>query len=136
METINDTDDEAPRGNAFFVIEMTPAEPLLDGTARFDFTKTWRGVLEGTSAGVMLSAGDPMGGSAGYVALEAVDGALDGRRGTFVLQQCGTMTAGAPTLIYAVVPGSGTGALAGLQGTVEILVAEGEHEVQVSYSLG
>lgn len=135
METINDT-DETPRGNAFFVIEMTPAEPLLDGTARFDFSKTWRAVLEGTSAGVILSAGDPVAGSAGYVALETVDGVLDGRAGTFVLQQCGTMTAGSPTLTYAVVPGSATGELVGLQGTVEILSAEGEHEVQVSYSLG
>lgn len=120
--------------NATFVIDLAPAEPLLDGTARFDFTKTWEGALTGTGRGVMLSSGDPSVGEAGYVALEVVTGEVDGRLGTFVLQQLGTMTDGASTLTYQVVPGSGTGELATLAGSVEILSAEGVHEVHFDYA--
>ncbi|WP_342372303.1 DUF3224 domain-containing protein [Propioniciclava soli] len=128
------TDVPLSAGNASFVIDLAPDDPLLDGTARFAFTKTWEGALTGTGRGVMLSAGDPALGEAGYVALEAVTGEVEGRLGTFVLQQLGTMTDGASTLTYTVVPGSGTGELAGLSGSIEILVAEDVHQVQFDYA--
>lgn len=118
-----------------FEIDMTPGEPLLGGTARMDFTKTWSGGLSGTSRGVMLSAGDPQAGDAGYVALEVVDGELDGRGGSFALQQLGTMAQGEPVLIYGIVPGSGSGDLAGITGVVNLTVVDGEHKVTVLYDL-
>ena len=60
-----------------FDVHLAPGPAELDGTVnRFDFTKTFKGDLEGTGAGVMLSVGDPQRGSAGYVAVEVVRGGL------------------------------------------------------------
>ncbi|MHC5544474.1 DUF3224 domain-containing protein, partial [Singulisphaera rosea] len=51
--------------------------------------KQFRGDLEAISKGQMLAAGTEVKGSAGYVAIERVEGTLLGRRGTFVLQHTG-----------------------------------------------
>lgn len=118
-----------------FEVDMTPGDGLLDGTARMDFTKTWSGGLSGTSRGLMVSAGDPEAGDAGYVGLEVVEGELDGRPGSFVLQQLGAMTGGEPVLVYGIVPGSGTGDLACITGVVDLDVVDGEHRVTVRYEL-
>jgi hypothetical protein len=60
-------------------------------------------------------------GPLAYVALERVEGELDGRTGAFVLSHVGTITTEGPVLDLAVVAGSGTGALAGIagHGTIE-----------------
>ena len=52
-------------------------------------------------------------GPLAYVALERVEGTLDGRRGAFVLQHVGAIVDGVPSLALSVVAGSGTGDLAG-----------------------
>lgn len=120
--------------SASFTVEMSPAESLLPGSARFDFTKTWTGALEGTSSGAMLTAGDPASGSAGYVALETFSGRLDGREGTIAFQQLGTMADGQPELQYVLAPGSGTGDLAGVTGelTIGAVGDDGVHQVTVT----
>ena len=81
---------------------------------RVSFSKRFHGALDATSVVQMLSAGTAVKGSAGYVAIELVDGRLGGREGTFVLQHNGTMNRGAASLTVTVVPDSGTGALAGV----------------------
>ena len=73
----------------------------------------------------MLSAGGAVQGSAGYVAIERVTGTLHGRSGSFTLQHFATMTRGEPSLNIIVVPDSGSGELAGLRGTMKIVIAEG-----------
>lgn len=79
-----------------FEIEMTPAaSEISDAVGRFNFTKTFRGDLEATGVGIMLSAGTPQAGEAGYVAMEAVEGRLNGLVGGFALQQFGTVHDGA-----------------------------------------
>ena len=83
----------------------------------------------------MLSAGTGTEGSAGYVAIEQVSGTLGGRTGTFVLQHSGTMNRGAAELIVSVVPDSGTGELAGLVGTMKIIVAGGKHSYEFEYAV-
>jgi hypothetical protein len=83
----------------------------------------------------MLSAMTETKGSAGYVAIERVEGTLHGRAGSFVLQHTGTMNRGVPALAVTVVPDSGTGELAGLQGDFRITVAEGRHSYEFSYTL-
>ncbi|TDD56353.1 DUF3224 family protein [Kribbella antibiotica] len=119
-----------PETAAAFTIDLKPADPLLEATGRFDFTKDWTGGMTGTSTGLMLSAGDPSTGRAGYVALETFQGEIDGRAGTAVLQQFGTMT-DETTLYYEFVPGSGTGELQGIKGKLKL---DG-HDVEVSYQL-
>ena len=76
--------------NATFEIEITPEEGLLPGTRRFEFAKVWTGEAEGASRGIMLSAGNPADGTAGYVALEVFEGRIGGRTGSVAFQQFGS----------------------------------------------
>jgi autotransporter translocation and assembly factor TamB len=104
--------------------------------ARFSINKQFRGDLEGTSKGEMLSAGTDVKGSAGYVAIERVSGTLHGKSGSFALQHSGTMNRGVPSLLITIVPDSGTGELAGIAGTFTIDIAAGGHSYQLEYTLG
>ena len=127
------------RATGTFEVKLTP-QPTGDAAegaslGRMTLDKQFRGDLEGTSKGEMLSALTNVKGSAGYVGLERVTGALQGRRGTFVLQHSGTMTRGAPQLVITVVPDSGTGDLTGLAGTMMIDVADGNHSYTFDYTL-
>lgn len=122
-----------------------PAEPLMSSSHPTDdkdavpgwilLDKQYHGDLVGTSKGQMLTAGDAAKGSAGYVAIEQVTGTLAGRSGTFVLQHSGTMTRGALELTIKVIPGSGTGQLAGLEGAMTIKVENGKHFYDFEYTL-
>jgi hypothetical protein len=106
------------------------------GLGRMSLDKRFHGALEASSTGEMLAAGDPASGSAGYVAMERVRGTLDGRTGTFVLQHSSTMARGMPTQSITVVPDSGTDALAGLTGRMEVVIAPGgAHSYHFEYSL-
>lgn len=118
-----------------FDIDIAPAGALLPGTGRFDFTKTWTGEINGTSAGVMLSGGDPSTGTAGYVAIELFEGVIDGRTGTILFQQFGSMVDGAEVLRYEVIPGSGTGELATVTGELVLDAANGDHKVMLRLRL-
>ena len=125
------------RGTFDVTITPQPADAYADGAAlgRMTLDKTFRGDLEATSVGQMLTAMTPVKNSAGYVAIERVTGTLGGRRGTFVLQHSGTMERGAQRLTLAVVPDSGTDALAGLAGTMTIQIANGVHAYAFAYTL-
>ncbi len=102
---------------------------------RMSLDKLFRGDLEGFSKGQMLAVMTDVSGSAGYVAMERVNGKLHGRTGTFALQHSGTMTRGTPQLIITVVPDSGTGELAGLTGKMTIDIVEGKHFYKFEYAL-
>lgn len=118
-----------------FDVELRPAGAELGGAAgRFDFDKTFHGDLVAAGTGMMLTAGDPALGSAGYVALETVTGRLHGRRGSLALQQLGHLADGAQTLIYRIVPGSGTDELAGVTGDLDLTIdADGTHRYVLAY---
>jgi len=102
--------------------------------ARMSIDKQFRGDLVATSQGEMLSAGTGTKGSAGYVAIERVTGKLNDRSGSFVLQHNATMNRGAPHLNIVVIPDSGTEELAGLTGTMHIVIAKGNHSYEFEYS--
>ena len=117
-----------------FEVAITPQESD-DGIGRFDLAKTWSGDLAGSSRGLMLSAGDPASGRAGYVALEVVEGTLHGRSGSFAFQQLGVMRDGDQELTYDVVPGSGTGELAGIEGSLALTIDDRGHSYELTYTL-
>jgi Protein of unknown function (DUF3224) len=127
------------RATGTFDVKMTPQPPedKADGSTlgRMSLDKQFRGDLEGTGKGEMLTAITEMKGSAGYVALERVIGSVKGRRGTFVLQHSATMTRGAPQLSITVVPDSGTGQLVGIAGKMSIVIADGKHSYEFDYTL-
>ncbi|MGH8123271.1 MAG: DUF3224 domain-containing protein [Rudaea sp.] len=104
--------------------------------ARMSIDKQFHGDLEALSKGEMLSAMGSVKGSAGYVAIERVTGTLHGRSGSFVLQHNATMTRGQPFLNVIVVPDSASGELAGLAGTMNIIIADGKHSYEFDYTLG
>lgn len=128
---------ESARGE--FVVSLKPLP--FEGAApesklgRMSIDKQISGDLTATTVGQMLSAMTGTKGSAGYVAIERVDGVLKGRRGTFVLQHTGTMRRGAPALVVTVVPDSGTGELIGLEGEFKIDAKDGEHFYDFTYRL-
>ena len=120
-----------------FDVKLAPQQLAFDDSddgaarGRMSLDKHFHGDLEASSKGEMLSGTQ---GSAGYVAIEKVVGTLGGRRGTFVLQHFATMMRGAPRLEIVVVPDSGTGDLAGLVGTMNIVIAEGgKHFYEFDY---
>ena len=119
-----------------FTVDVSPRppDPDTDPLGQLRLAKTWSGDLEGRGWGLMLSGGDPGAGTAGYVAIEVVDGTLEGHRGTFAFQQSGTMVGGEATLDYQVVPGSGTGELAGISGTLDLDTSDG-HRYVLTYDL-
>ena len=95
-----------------FDVQLTPQaseDEAENALGRLSIAKRFHGDLEGTSTGQMLTAGTGVKGSAGYVAIERVNGSLQGRTGTFAFQHSGTMTRGEPQLSITVVPDSGTG---------------------------
>ncbi len=122
-----------------FTVEMKPqAEPsAVEGVSlgRVSLEKRFEGDLVGTGNGVMLTALTPVKGSAGYVAIERVTGALHGRSGSFVFQHSGSMNRDGQQLSIAVVPDSGTGALVGICGTFKLNILEGKHFYEFEYSL-
>ena len=103
---------------------------------RMSISKVFHGDLEGRSLGQMLSALTGVSGSAGYVAIERVEGTLGGRSGAFVLQHNGVMNRGEQGVTIAVIPDSGTGELAGITGSMTISIAEGRHSYTLDYTLG
>jgi len=118
-----------------FEVKLTPIGSPGDPVGAMSIDKTFRGDLEGTSIGQMLAVRTPVAGSAGYVAMERVTGAIGGRRGSFALQHSGTMNKGAQSLSVAVVPDSGTDGLAGLIGSMDIHVEGDRHDYTFRYSL-
>ena len=101
------------------------------GHSRFD--KRFHGPLEATSVVHMLALMTPVPGSGAYVAIERIEGTLDGRRGSFFAQHNGIMDRGSPSLDLTVVPDSGSGGLTGLHGRIAIDIVEGKHFYTFDY---
>ena len=123
-----------------FDVEMDPNpdyEPMEGGLVlgRLLLRKTFHGELEAAGTVRMLTAGTAVKGSAGYVAIELVQGKLRGRAGSFVLQHTGVMDRGRPSLTVTVVPDSGTGELVGLAGAMAIDIVEGNHFYTFDFQL-
>ena len=118
-----------------FEITMKPMAGADAAIGSLSIDKLFQGDLQGTSIGQMLAVRTKVAGSAGYVAMERVAGTLAGRQGSFVLQHSGTMTGGSAAAAITVVPDSGEGGLAGLQGAMTITQPGGQHHYAFDYEL-
>ncbi|WP_188195819.1 DUF3224 domain-containing protein [Nonomuraea sp. SYSU D8015] len=99
-------------------------------------SKTFHGDLTGTSVVTLLVATTPVESSRSYVALERVEGTLDGRSGGFVVQHNAVSDEGEQSLRISVVPDSATGELRGLRGEMDIVIApDGGHSYTFDYRL-
>lgn len=127
---------ELTEAKGTFEVKVAPlASGPGEGLAGYSLDKTYHGDLEATGKGQMLSGGDPASGNAGYVAIERVTGKLGGKSGSFALMQSGTMSKGsAPQLTVTIVPGSGTGELSGIYGSMTITISAGRHDFTLQYA--
>ena len=122
-----------------FEVKRIPQEELdigggaSVGHSRFD--KRFRGPLDAASVVHMLAVMSPVAGSGAYVAIERIEGTLNGRRGSFFAQHNGVMDRGKPSLDLTVVPDSGTDDLLGLRGRIAIAIVDGKHFYTFDYDL-
>jgi hypothetical protein len=90
-----------------------PAEgPVL---TRIHVAETFSGDIAGDGVVEFLQAARA-DGSASFAGIERVTGSVGGRAGTFLLQDAGTVKGSVVRGDWFVIPGSGTGDLAGLRG--------------------
>jgi hypothetical protein len=109
--------------------------------AQAEFPLTYQGDLIGESTTRLLLAytgGDPAKPETligDYLGFERISGTLDGRMGSFVVQQQGRHEGGVARTRGRIVPDSGTGELAGIQGEVEAEAADTTYQVTLSYTI-
>ncbi len=126
--------------NAHFAIKNWDEKPYSEGSGlpkltRATVTKTFTGEItgDGKVEYLMMYRSD---GSAVMVGFERVTGQIGGKSGSFVLQRSGAFENGVAKEAYVVVPGSGTGELAGLRGEGTTAVGHGmEHPWSLNYEL-
>jgi hypothetical protein len=117
-----------------FEVQMTPQQDP-GPVGRMTLAKQFAGDIDGTSAGVMIAYMTETKGSAGYTAIEKVEGTILGKKGSFVLQHSSTMARGTPHQSIQVIPDSGTNELAGLSGSMVIIVEGKKHSYEFEYSI-
>jgi hypothetical protein len=128
----------------FVPADFTPSDwsPTIETalpTGHAHMTKTFAGGLEGRAETQFTAAYDMATGVGTYVAMESIEGVLDGRRGAFNLVHSATTDGASPESQHPfvlVVPGSGRDELAGISGTGSIRVGEdGTHHLDLDYEL-
>ncbi len=129
----------ATRVSGSFDVTMIPQEPSEAtkeaAIGRMALEKRYHGELDAVGRGEMLAVHGSVDGSAGYVAIERVNGRLQGRAGGFALQHNGIMNRGEPNLSVVVVPDSGSGELVGLSGRMSLSNNGGEHTYEFEFDL-
>jgi len=119
-----------------FDVTITPQDSTPDApVARMLLYKEFHGDLEAVAHGEMMAAHEPLTGAGVYVAIDRVTGTLDGRSGSFLLAHRGIRNADGQSLDIVIVPGSGTGQLTGITGTVGIEIVGKEHFYSVEYDV-
>lgn len=97
-------------------------------------TKEFQGDFTGTSIVQMLHSGTESAGSRAYVAIERMVGTLGGKHGSFVLMHRGSMNKDGQELSVIVAPNSGTGELAAIAGTFQIIIKDKKHFYEFDYT--
>ena len=119
-----------------FTVTITPQETAPDAAvARMLLYKEFHGDLEAIAHGEMMAAHEPLTGAGVYVALDRVTGTLNGRSGSFLIAHRGIRNADGQELSIVIVPGSGTGQLTGIAGSVGIEIVGKEHFYTLQYEV-
>ena len=117
--------------------DEVPFDEPEDGPklTRAHVRKSFYGDLSGTG-NLMYVMTHLSSESASFSGFEKVVGSLGGRSGSFVLRHTGSYDGEKATAEYEVVPGSGTGDLAGLSGAGGFSAGHAEeHEMTLEYDL-
>ena len=113
-----------------FEVKLVPQTDAESEVGRMTIDKQFSGDIVGTSKGTMLALMSATPNSGAYVAIEKFVGTLDGKRGSFALHHTGVMNRGAQSLSVTVIPDSGTDELAGLSGTMRIIIDGKKHSYE------
>lgn len=117
-----------------FEVQLEPQQDEATPAGRMLIHKTYHGALSGLGLGQMISKRVPQG-DAVYYAIEEFTGAVEGKKGGFTLLHRGEMSASAQSLEIRILEGSGTGALKGISGTMNIVQEGGAHRYELNYQL-
>lgn len=122
-----------------FEVTITPQphqENVGDpAVSRMAIAKVFTGEMNGAGDGQMLAYRSSVTGSAGYVAMEKVQGTLNGLQGSFIMQHNGIMNRGEQQLSIKIVPDSGTDQLSGIAGEMLLNIEQGKHYYEFRYTL-
>ncbi|MGF3056771.1 DUF3224 domain-containing protein [Microbacterium sp. YY-01] len=131
------------RATATFTVEaFTPLDVTIDGAPETatpvgvsQINKRYDGEVSGTSTTVFTYARNPETGAGAYVAMESFEGSLHDRAGTFNFMHSATTTGeDRANEFFLIAPASGTGDLAGIEGTGGITIdADGTHHMWFDY---
>lgn len=126
---------------SFVPASIAPAPAAIEvglpvGTAVME--KTYEGDVSGRSATIFTSAFDMGTGVGTYVALETFEGRLGERSGSFVYVHSATTTGSdRSNEMFAIVPSSGVGELAGISGGGGMDIdPDDTHRIWFDYQLG
>jgi Protein of unknown function (DUF3224) len=124
---------EISKTHATGQIEVKTYEPRTydessDGSTLVEIhvSETFSGEIDGEGVVRFLQA-VRADGSASFVGIERVTGTVGERRGSFLLQDAGTLEGSTVRGEWFVIPGSGTGELAGLRGEGGFTAELGQH---------
>ena len=116
--------------------------PITTGTpvGHAHMVKEFVGEMAGRSSTQFSFAFDQTTGVGTYVAMEAFEGSLAGRAGTFAFAHSATTDGRSSQRLaelLVIVPGSGSGDLSGITGTGRILIgSSGREAIELDYELG
>jgi hypothetical protein len=103
---------------------------------RASVTGSLSGDIAGTSETEWLMCYGP-DGTARYVGLQRVDGSLDGKDGSFVVESNGDFDGGEAKGTWSVIAGSGSGDLTGLSGEGTFIAPlGGKATITLDYTIG
>ncbi|WP_329389252.1 DUF3224 domain-containing protein [Streptomyces sp. NBC_01351] len=102
--------------------------------ARASVTNSFSGAIEapGTSCSYTIAYTGETTGT--YAGMELLSGSVEGRKGTFALEERGEFDASGTRCRFEVVPGSGTGELTGLAGSGGFDHRHGEESVAYTFT--
>lgn len=129
--------------STFKVVDFSPTDytsPIETGVGvgHVHMEKEYEGEVDGRSVTQFSHAFDQEKGIGTYVAMEAFEGSLNGRTGTFNFAHTATTDGSAERLheLVVIVPESGTGGLAGITGSGALHIdPDGTHHFDFDYEL-
>ncbi|MDT0310025.1 DUF3224 domain-containing protein [Streptomyces sp. DSM 44917] len=111
------------------------ADGVTPRLARATVTNHFSGGIEAADTRCLYAIAYLSETTGAFTGLERVAGRLNGREGAFVLEERGSFEPdGSVRCSFEVVPGSGTGELAGLRGSGRFVHRQGEEKVAYTFA--
>lgn len=125
---------KAMKAEGAFEVKLESAKGDVAPAGRMIINKSYAGGMIGSGIGQMLSKRTESG-VAVYSAIEEFVGSIEGRSGSFTLSHYGFMSTETQELKIEIIPGSGSGDLVSITGSLQIVQSEGKHSYILTYSL-